>query len=408
MNIRFLKNKFKIIFKCYLYLLIDSFVNLYFFIFVQSNKTKTNKILLSRIDNLGDFICSLEFINKTIYEFKKKYKNKKIVFLCNKFLEDFIKSLNIFDEVISVDADKIFFGNSIFKIKINFRNIIYRIKTLITLKKTNYEIIIHLNDKYTTLFLLKNFFSKNKFSFFYSKNFINSFLNIFYKNFFHINETNEIKKLNIFYNKIFNKEINFNLPTLTFKNPNLDKYPFLKNKNYCILGVGASEKTRIWNIQKFAILAKKIIFWKKLFIVLIGTKNEFYLGENFLKYINENDKQYIVNLIGKTDILDLCNIINFSKFLIGNDSGYIHVANSLNIPSIALVPGNNWERFLPYKIRNYNKISPICLSKMKKCKKYLYCQTHGCSQNLSQNSPFLCIWKINIKDVLNEINKLNF
>ncbi len=396
---RLLTQKIILLTKIFLYLFIDFFISIAFLL----KKTKnTNKILLTRIDNLGDFIVSLEFINETIKELKKEEKNIKIVFLCNDFLKNFINSLNIFDEVISVNLDKIFLSNDNFKIKITLKNIIYRIKNIWKFKKIKFKKIIHLNNKYTSHFLIKNFYSDEKISFFYSKNILNLFLKKFYTQYFNIKETNEIKKLNIFYNKIFDKKIDFSIPTLELKNFNLNAFEFLKDKNYYCLGLGASEKIKIWDIENFANLAKKIIFNKKVFIVLIGSKNEIFFGEKFMEYMDKNEKKFVFNLIGKTSILDLLNIIKFSKIVIGNDSGYIHVASLVKVKSIAIVPGINFKSFLPYKIKN--TFTPICL--VGQCEKYKTCKITGCNKKLSKNKSYMCMKKILVEDVFDIIKNL--
>jgi ADP-heptose:LPS heptosyltransferase len=80
-------------------------------------------------------------------------------------------------------------------------------------------------------------------------------------------------------------------------------------------------------------------------IVIIGEKNEADYSSIILESIASNK---IINLIGKTDLLQTIKIINDSNLLLSIDSGLGHIAGALDVPLISI--------FGPTKI---SQISPI-------------------------------------------------
>ena len=63
----------------------------------------------------GDLILSLH----QFLEIKKNFSNSKIIFICQKQYVDFVKSLDIFDEIFPVEIDK-FTSSFLYKLKFFF------------------------------------------------------------------------------------------------------------------------------------------------------------------------------------------------------------------------------------------------------------------------------------------------
>ena len=62
-------------------------------------------------------------------------------------------------------------------------------------------------------------------------------------------------------------------------------------------------------------------------------------GETAQNYINELNKlgcNNYVNLVDKTNFIELANILKISKALISVDTGTMHMGNALNVPTIAV------------------------------------------------------------------------
>ncbi len=86
--------------------------------------------------------------------------------------------------------------------------------------------------------------------------------------------------------------------------------------------LGASESIRAWELEKFVTLARRLAGHEGIKPVLIGSPAEAPLAERFAR---EADFPFI-NLVGKTDLPLLPAVLRACDFLIGNDSGPVHIA----------------------------------------------------------------------------------
>ena len=90
---------------------------------------------------------------------------------------------------------------------------------------------------------------------------------------------------------------------------------------------------RCWPIEKYVQLIKSIIDEFGAKVVVVGTKEETLISET----LNKNIKSpFILNMIGKTTVVQTAAFIKVSHLFIGNDSGPFHIANFLNVPTIVL------------------------------------------------------------------------
>lgn len=135
---------------------------------------------------------------------------------------------------------------------------------------------------------------------------------------------------------------------------------------------------------------------KSLKIILLGTENEKFLGENFLKKFGNYDGK-IVNLIGKTNVLEVFSIIKYAQFVLGHDSAYIHIATALKIPSICLLSGHNFGDFLPYEIdeKKTDQILPVCVTSKMDC---FGCGVI-CKLGLTENMKYPCVENIDTDEI---------
>lgn len=116
-------------------------------------------------------------------------------------------------------------------------------------------------------------------------------------------------------------------------------------KPYLIIAPGASTANREWPIAFFADVARKIASKNNWQIVVIGSAREKSVGEKLKKALPEIA---VENLAGKTNLIDLLHIIKNAKLLIGNESGPIHMAASLQCSAICISQGNHFSRWNPY------------------------------------------------------------
>lgn len=95
--------------------------------------------------------------------------------------------------------------------------------------------------------------------------------------------------------------------------------------------LGASEERRQWPAERFAALGD--ILWQKAGIrpVLLGSPAEAPLAEAYARAAGHP----FVNAVGATDIPRLAALLRRSRLLVTNDTGTMHLAAGLGVPSLA-------------------------------------------------------------------------
>ncbi|CAK7027122.1 glycosyltransferase family 9 protein [Fusobacterium varium] len=342
----------------------------------KSNNLINKDLILIRVDGIGDFILwmrSAEII-------RKEYKGK-IILVCNKSSYSLAKELNYFDEIIPIDTKRF-----------NY-NIFYKYKILKNLRKNKYKLLINstYSKNITSESLVKHIISQEKIGNHGDCSNLTKFQKEMYEGSYtkliktDLENKMELYKNLDFINELFNKNYKLTLPILK-----VQKKARVIKEDYCIFFMGASNLKRCWEIKKYVEIAEVL----NLKIVLCGGKTEEKLGERFLKLVNNKEK--IVNLIGKTSLIDIVNLIKKSKFILSNESFSIHLAALLRVKSICILGGGHFGRFLPYpkELENENdKFLPEVIYKKMEC--------FNCNWKCKYDDiPWKCIKNIQEKDII--------
>ena len=342
----------------------------------KSNNLINKDLILIRVDGIGDFILwmrSAEII-------RKEYKGK-IILVCNKSSYSLAKELNYFDEIIPIDTKRF-----------NY-NIFYKYKILKNLRENKYKLLINstYSKSITSESLVKHIISQEKIGNYGDCSNLTKFQKEMYEeNYTRLIKTDSENKMELyknldFINELFNKNYKLTLSILKVQ----EKARVIK-EDYCIFFIGASNLKRCWEIKKYVEIAEVL----NLKIVLCGGKTEEKLGERFLKLVNNKEK--IVNLIGKTSLIDIVNLIKKSKFILSNESFSIHLATLLRVKSICILGGGHFGRFLSYpkELENENdKFLPEVIYKKMEC--------FNCNWKCKYDDiPWKCIKNIQEKDII--------
>lgn len=118
------------------------------------------------------------------------------------------------------------------------------------------------------------------------------------------------------------------------------------NQDFVIFAVGTNWVNKCWSVENFAKLSNELA-QHKLKVVLIGFgKNDEQKAQDIIKLAKSGN---IVNLVGKTTLMQTARIIKLSKAIIGGDTGNLHLAAALQIPAIMLMGPTDPNRNGPYK-----------------------------------------------------------
>lgn len=146
------------------------------------------------------------------------------------------------------------------------------------------------------------------------------------------------------------KEPTFPMPALKEEKQQMTErlqkeYPEIDWQKTVVLVPGAGWVTKEWPVEHFAELARRLIQDGNT-IILVGGPAETAKGEAIEKAF-ENDKG-LINLIGKTKLLELAALMGLVSFCVGGDTGPVHTAAAMGCRLIALFGPSSAHRAGPY------------------------------------------------------------
>lgn len=199
-----------------------------------------------------------------------------------------------------------------------------------------------------------------------------------------INECEEEKTVNLFdvkkieaeFNKI-NIEINKKIITLV---PGTAGSPVTAD------GKNGSKPAKSWPLEYWDKLANKLVEdgYK---VVLLGGNTEKTMIDGNSYFISTE----ITNLCGTTSIIESCAIIHNSSIVVGADTGMMHCAGAMGIPSLTLYGCTSYKNYLPYGKEAYYIAS---------CRE---CSPCFGSDALLTCNDFMCMKEIDVEQVYEKI-----
>ena len=108
---------------------------------------------------------------------------------------------------------------------------------------------------------------------------------------------------------------------------------FCEGNSYAVLAIGANWANKRWTVENFAKLSD-FLYNKKICPVMIGGGD---VDASRAAEIESLVEIPPINLVGKTNLMQLTHIIKNAKFVVGGDTGPVHLAAGLKIPTIMLM-----------------------------------------------------------------------
>lgn len=115
--------------------------------------------------------------------------------------------------------------------------------------------------------------------------------------------------------------------------------------DYAVLNIGATKPANRWYPERFASLAEALAERYQIQCVLTGGAEDRPGAER----IAAVGVAGLVNLVGKTSLPDLVEVLNGARFVVSCDTGPMHLAVALNTPVIALFGPADPRRTGPYR-----------------------------------------------------------
>lgn len=339
----------------------------------------------------------------------RKRLNGNITLLCTSAVASIAKNVSYFDEIITLDTKKMFF------------NPIYRFKLLKKLRTKRYDLILNplfSRDYFIGDTIVRNVCAKRKIGFGQDyKNTESRFVKLisdkkkrskiltkllsksngFYSSLIETDKEDkmELKRNAEFVSKFFDCDFKASLPELCF-----EISEFNQVKDYVVLFIGASQVKKNWGCEKFVNLIDKL----SSFVVLCGGNGDIEIADNILRSVKKPNK--ILNLVGKTTLLELCSVINSANLVISNDTVAAHISAMVRTKSIVICPGHFTKRFHPYDLDSVSddlkQYLPVVIRHEMDC----FDCAGICTQLNDKMEHYPCIENISVDMVKSEIDKL--
>jgi len=367
------------------YFIVDTFyINRGF----STSNVDNKRIMIFKVDAIGDMILWLP-ASKRI---RKHYKDCHITLVCLDTNKELAKSLNYFDEVIGINSRS--FCRSIFY-RISILKLISRLPTYLAIHP-HYSRSFILGDS-----LVRACLAKEKIGF-EGDVYLSSSLQKY------ISNRNYTKLIPYSGKKLMELELNAKfLEGLGLNSivPRVATLPILLTlpdqlvikEPYFIIFPGASTRYRMWSVENFASVAKLVIERFNWRTVICGGPSEHEISSQLFDLIGVPNS---FNLTGKTSLPELVEIIRNSKLLIGNETSAVHIAAAVNTPSVCVLGGGHFNRFMPYP-ETVKGMKPVPVFHPMDC---YFCDWH-CKLTRERTKPYPCIQNIDVNSVMNAVGK---
>jgi ADP-heptose:LPS heptosyltransferase len=191
----------------------------------------------------------------------------------------------------------------------------------------------------------------------------------------------EFDRSRFFFENVLDQPISINSPHIATK-----KGP----RRGIVIFPGAGVMKRSWEAEKFLALIKLVLQHTPQPVYLAGGAGELPIGD----YLTENlPQQSVINLIGKTSLPQLIELIGNADLIIANETSAIHIAAATKTKAICILGGGHFKRFAPYP--EYMENKSFCVFEEMEC---YYCNWN-CKFQQKENEPYPCISNVSIEKV---------
>lgn len=307
-------------------------------LFKRTGKKPEKKILILKPDAIGDYILFRNFLS--LLRKSEKYRGYQITFCGNSAYREF---------AIHYDSDSVDHFLWIDKNRI-YMNLLYYIRFAGSLYH-QYSLTIHASRSREFIFDFYAKISGNQERIAPEGDTIN--ILSFYKRISDRWYTRLIPSGNAF---SFEFDANKRFFELLLEQPISLSKPFLPNDsrhssdlpdlpgNFIALFPGAQLPFRRWNTSNFAEVCNYLRQKYPHEIVILGGNSDQKLAREIIGLSHDR----VIDLTGKTHLIQLPNVIARARLLITNDTMAVHIGAVIGIPTIVISQMNHYGRFVPY------------------------------------------------------------
>ena len=359
----------------YLLLLIARILKLLVF----KKKASRKYVLIKCLGGVGDYVL----LTASLPGYRMVFAGMKIVLMIRKGVEDFAKRNIYIDEVISVNYERMRV-NIFEKLRVWYRVIHFDFDTVINADYSNaYE--LHDNN------IIQWSMAQRKIAFKCLDDGSNRNYSIYDEIvpqkeqwMFEVERNNEmVHYLGL---ESYDNKTTYICGLDKYESSNEDVRNVLELRYYVIFP-GSLRPKKCWPPDKFALIINGLLDLGYT-PVICGSKKE----QEIVNAVQRCSSANVINLIGKSNLMDLSLVIRGAKFLVSNDTSAVHIAACLGTTSFVILGGGHYGRFLPYLDKDF--IVPIINNSFLECFNcYWQCRYEY----------YKCIQDTTVKDVLSVI-----
>lgn len=360
---------------------------------ITSRSGTANRILLIRLDAIGDFVVGLD----AMQGLREHHADAEITLVGNVLWADLAEHVPYVDHIISVDPYR-------------FRHSLsYRYDRLRHLTKGPYRVAIHLAHRRSGRFadadaIMRAVEAERKVA---SCGDAESDWRVHWSNRWYTDvvmvdrDEMELRRNAQLVRALGVRDFQAGLPTLPQEElPVLEGLP----DAYYVLFPGAGADQRRWPPTRFAEVAKRLESETGWTGIICGGPGEEILGQQIRQMTEAN----VRNWVGRTSIPGLGSVIAGANLLVSNETSAVHLATAVSTPSVCVLGGGHHGRFAPYDVEQRPAGRPTPRSAVHK----MPCFNCGwnCCFEVPDGAPAPCVDRIptdvvwsQVQDILAEI-----
>jgi ADP-heptose:LPS heptosyltransferase len=319
-------------------------------LFVSPNDSTPKKVLIVRIDSIGDFVI----FTSTLKYLREKYKGALITLICNRHVARLAETSPYIDQVVIFYRGKYRF------------NPVYRLYYLISLIKQRFDLSLH------------PVYSREPFGDELAVCASRERRITFVGDDSNIDNRQRLKNNKLYtsmvsseHDKEIDKYLDF-LAELDIK-PGKPLKPelWLEEKDrqgareilikqgvdlckdkFCLLFPGAQLEIKTWPSVRYSQLGDLLYEKHKIKVVIGGGQAE----KRTAREIASRMTYSPYDIAGQTGLREIAAILEYAAAYIGNDTGILHVAAAMGTPTVCIMGGGHFGRFFPCGDENNNKV----------------------------------------------------
>ena len=302
---------------------------------------EADRLLIVKIDAIGDYMLHRGFFEST----REVFPKHKIVYCGQQLVKHIAETFdsNLIDEFIWIDRSKLAL------------DLPYRWAVMRRFRRAGFGTVI--NPTFTRDFRIDDLIvrsAKAPVAIGFDGEMYSGKMNAaqksiadrYYTRLVHVTDENwfEFDRLRAFFTEALNHKVQLERPHIQ---PVVSMPPGMPDQ-YVVFFPGASAEFRQWPAERFAEIGEFIHEQTGLAILITGGPGDQVLAKRIMQ---AGRKAHYTDLTGKTKLSELISLLHKSTLLLSNETGAVHMAAALSVPTVVISNGNHFGRFNPYPAR---------------------------------------------------------